>query len=1050
MRRPLRPLPVGIGLLLLLSVPARAQVVTGTVTDAETGQPLVGVNVIAERTPEGVLGGAVTGTDGRYRIVLPAGVDSLTFSYLGYARQRVAVAGRAVVDVALVPVVGVLGDVVVTALGIERQERELGYAVQRIGPEDLAPTDAGNLVASLSGRVAGAQVVNTGGAPGQGVRIILRGLTSLERGADNQPLFVVDGIPIDNSTNVGAEGFDSRGFSNRAVDLNPNDIESITVLKGASATALYGLRAANGAIVITTRRGAVGAPRVTVSSSVSAETVNRFPEVQQVYTQGFGGVYDPTSFWCCWGAHVDEARTIDPDVRFFHNYRRAYQTGYAADLNVSLTGGTEQATFYASLGRYAHSGVLPFSDWARTSVRLSGALRPFRRASFEGALNYVNSGGHRVFADRFNERLVYWSPNRDVRDYMFENGTMKGYYGTGPTRSNQGTNPLYDARFAPYRDDVHRLIGSLQVGYDLADGVRLLYRVGADTYTDARFQTMRGPLGFDGENVLSPNGHVGETRIFSRDLTSTLNLTVFRPLSRRLSAELLLGHDVFDRYGDQVFTFGQGLTIPDLYRFSNVREIQTSLSTRHRRLVGVYGSLKLGFDDALYVEATGRNDWSSTLPRANRSFFYPSLNLSYVFTEHLNPGGALDLGRLRLSVAEVGKDTEPYRLSRTFTAPAAFPLAGQTGFALAPTLGSPDLRPERTVSTEAGLDLRFLQGRLRVDGTYYRALSKDQIIPVPVSNTTGFATVVLNAGSIRNEGVELAVGGDVVRSRTVDWEVTLNFARNRNTVVSIREGVDEILIGSQFGYVGATATLRLVPGAPYGAIYGRSYARYYGPDGEPPTDGPRVLRRDLPLLIGANGFPVIDPTPRILGNMTPDWIGGLLNRVRVGAFELAALVDVSMGGQKYNQWDNFFSSFGIATYTLNRNETVVFEGVRADGSPNTQPVWLGQGVGPDGRNYGAGFYRNVYRAATENSVMDASFVKLRNASLAYTLPSRLVARAGVARARVRLSASNIILWTPYAYWDPEVTTSGTGNEQGFSGLAHPGVSTYTLTLDLGL
>ena len=1043
-----RALPA-LGLLLVLAAgPADAQTrpVTGTVTNAETGDPIPGVNVVAGVPPVGTS----TGADGAYRLDVPASADSLTFSFIGFERLAVPISGRSVVDVALVPEARFIDDVVVTALGIERDERELGYAVQKLDAADLREAEVENLVASLSGRVAGAQVVDTGGAPGQGARIILRGVTSLDPSSDNQPLFVVDGIPIDNSTDSGAEGFDSRGFSNRAVDLNPNDVASVTVLKGAAATTLYGVRAANGAIVITTKKGQAGTTRIEVTSAVAAEAVNRFPETQQVYVQGFSGAYDPGSFWCCWGPTLAEAQQVDPSLTLYNNYEQAYGTGASLSNDVSLSGGTERASFYASLSNLTNDGVLPFSDWGRTSVRLSGSLVPSDLFRFGGSLNYVNSGGDRVFADRFNERLVYWTQNVDVSDYLQPNGTMRGYrdFGDGATG---GTNPIYDARYATYTDDVDRLIGNVNAGLSLAEWADVTYRLGLDTYTDSRLQTTQGPQGFENENPLSSTGNVGETRITSRDLTSTVNLSLSNTFGP-VQADLLLGNDIFDRSYDRVFAFGSDLTIPNFYALSNARETSFSQLVRESRLVGVYGDLKLNYDDTAYLSLTGRNDWSSTLPEENRSFFYPSVSLAYVFTEHLGESPVLEFGKLRASLSQVGKDAPPYATNVTFAAPGVFPLAGQTGFTQSTVLGSPDLKPERTTSFEVGADLRFFGGRVGLDATYYDATSRDQIIPVPISNATGFSRFITNAGSIRNTGVEVVLNADVYERGDFRWEAAVNVARNRNEVVEIREGIESIGLGSQFGYAGSSAQLLLVPGAPYGAIFGTSYARYYGPDGEPdPGDGPRVLDDDAPLLIGADGFPVVDRTLRVLGNMTPDWTGGLYNRISYKNVELSALVDASIGNDKYNQFNNFFAAFGIAEYTLDRTETVVFEGVTADGQPNTTPVFLGQGEGPDGRSYGAGYYRNTYRASTENSVMDASYVKLRNVSLAYGLPARLLGGVGIDRARIRLSASNVILWSPYEYWDPEVTSSGAGaNTTGFSGLAHPGVSSYTLTLELGI
>jgi TonB-linked SusC/RagA family outer membrane protein len=1037
---------------LLLAGAASAQgVVTGTVTDAETGEPMPGVNVVAGD----LLVGTSTGTDGGYRLDVPAAADSLVFSFIGYERLAVAVAGRTVIDVALVPQAEVFDDVVVTALGIEREERELGYAVQELDAADLREAELENLVTTLSGRIAGAQVIDTGGAPGQGARIILRGVTSLDPSAENQPLFVVDGIPIDNSTSGASEGggdpFDSRGFSNRAVDINPNDVASVNVLKGAAATTLYGVRAANGAIIITTKKGEAGTTRIELTSSVAAETVNRFPETQQEYVQGFSGEFDRGSFWCCWGPTLDEARQEVPDLQLYNNFEQAYGTGASLTNDLSLSGGTERASFYASLSNLTNDGVLPFSSWGRTSVRLSGSLLPSSDFQFGGSLNYVNSGGDRVFADRFNERLVYWTQNVDVSDYLQPDGTMRGYrdFGDGATG---GTNPIYDARYATYNDDVSRLIGNVNAGYSLTDWMDVSYRVGVDTYTDSRLQTLQGPQGFENENALSSTGSVGETRITSRDLTSTLNLS-FSQTFGAVQADLLLGNDVFDRSFDRVFAFGSDLTIPNFYNLSNARETQFSQFIRESRLVGVYGDLKLNVDDTAYLSLTGRNDWSSTLPEENRSFFYPSVSLAYVFTETLGESPLLEFGKLRASLSQVGKDAPPYATNVTFASPGVFPLAGQTGFTQSTVLGSPDLVPERTTSFEVGTDLRFWGGRLALDATYYNATSRDQIIPVPISNATGFSRFITNAGSIRNTGVELVLNADVVEAGDFRWEAAVNFGRNRNEVLEIREGIESIGLGSQFGYAGSSAQLLLVPGAPYGAIFGTSYARYYGPDGEPELgEGEfRVLDEDAPLLIGDDGFPVIDRTLRVLGNMTPDWTGGLYNRFTYKNVELSALVDASFGNDKYNQFNNFFAAFGIAPYTLDRTETVVFEGVTADGQPNTTPVFLGQGEGPDGVDYGAGYYRNTYRASTENSVMDASYVKLRNLSLAYGLPAGLLAPTGIERARLRVSASNVILWSPYEYWDPEVTSSGAGsNTTGFSGLAHPGVSSYTLTLELGI
>lgn len=1026
--------------LTVINIQAQQTTITGTVVDAESGDVLPGVNVVVKGTTTGTS----TDEDGIYQLTVPADADTLTFSFIGFEKHNEPINNRTTINVSLQPSVQAFGDVVVTAFGVEQNERSLGYSVQQVDSEELEKATEANLVTALSGKVSGVRITNTGGAPGQSSSIIIRGINSLDPGANNQPLFVVDGIPIDNSTDVGAEGFDSRGFSNRAVDINPSDIASLNVLKGSAATALYGVRAANGAVIITTKQGKAGEVQVNYNGTVGADQVNRFPDVQQTYTQGFSGVYDPESFWCCWGAPLEEARQQDPDAKVYNNWKRAYETGFKVSNDLSITGGSETARFYASFGNLKQTGVLPFSDWDRTSIRLNADVDLSDKIVFGTDLNYVNSGGDRVFADRFNERIVYWTVSQDVSDYLKDNGTMKGYYGTD---DNVGTNPIYDARYATYNDDVNRIIGNVNISYDPLDWLNISYRMGMDYYADFREQKTQGPQGIPGENALSSTFSMGETRIKSRDLTSTLSLNISRQLTEKLNMDLTLGNDVFDRDYERVFAFGSDFLTPNFYQFSNATNLVNSQHLERRRLIGVYGALNLNYDYTYYLNITGRNDWSSTLPEDNRSFFYPSVNAGYVFTETFETPDFLTYGKLRASWAQVGKDAPPHVIGTFYVRPGAFPINGQGAYSRSSEFGATDLKPELTTTIELGVDLRFLEDRFSLDATWYKSSSKDQIIPVPISNTVGYSTYYTNAGEIENRGFELIMDADLVETQDFDWSLTLNFSRNRNEVISIREGIERIALTSQFGYAGSTAYLQLIEGAPYGAIFGTSYARYYGP-GE--QEDPLYVDKDRPILIGSDGFPVIENELKIVGNMTPNWIGGIMNSFRYKNFELSALVDISYGAEKYNQYNNFFAAFGIAKYTLNRNETKVFEGVTADGQPNTQEVWLGQGTGPDGRDYGAGFYRNTYRASTENSVMDASYIKLRNLSVTYNLPISIVDRLQIRNASVRLSANNLILWTPYKFWDPEITSSGAGsNAIGLSGLAHPGVASYAVTVSLG-
>ena len=1035
-----------LGLLGGMVQPVQAQTgtVTGTVTDSTEGTPLPGVNVAVVGTQQG----GATNANGRFEISgVLVGTQRLAFSFVGYRTKRVPVqveTGENEVHVELASGAVALENVVVTALGIEREQRSLGYAAEEVDGAAIEETGQPDLLNALSGKVSGVTITNTGGAPGGSSRIIIRGMTSLNPNANNQPLFVVDGVPIDNST---IEAGDTpRSLSNRASDLDPSNIQSVNVLKGGAATALYGTRAANGAVIITTKSGQAGEMQINVSSTAGAERVARYPEFQTVYGQGFAGEATTDSFWPNWGARIDEVADTLEGWQYHDIWRDAMQTGTKFDNHVSVSGGSEEVTYYASVSNLQQRGVIPFGDRDRTTVKLSGDIQPFETLNVSSSVNYTNAGGNHVPADRFMERLMYWAPTKDVTNFEQESGIQRGYYGNG----NAGTNPLYDAKYSTYETSLNRIIGNVSFDYDPLDWLNLTYRLGLDYYNDDRTNITPGPLGIEGENPLSSTGFITKDRINSRDLTSTLNVTFEENLSDQIGATLRLGNDIFDQQFDRVTASGDDFVTPRFYDLSNVRNLSSDQETVQRRLIGVYGDLTLDYNDYLYLNLTARNDWSSTLPAQNRSFFYPSASVSFLFSEVFDLPDAISYGKLRASIAEVGKDAEPYLTSVTYTSPSTYPLDGRVGYTRSDLRGSQDLRPEQTISFETGANVRFLNDRLGLDFTVYQSNSADQILRVPVSNATGFTEFATNAGEIRNRGIELQLSATPVQTDPFSWDATLNFTRNRNTVVDIREGIDEIVVGSQFGYGGSSPTIKLVEGDAYGNIYGTSYQRYY-PDGEP--EGNDRIDEDRPILIGEDGFPVVNTRDKILGNTQPDWTAGLSNTLSYKSLSLSFLIDVKKGLDVFNQYDNFFTAFGITKETLARNEFRVFEGVTADGEPNTKEVWLGQGVGPDGVDYGAGYYRNVKRGVTEEFVQDASYVKLRNAQLSWGLPQRWIGAASFLK-QVRLSAgvNNIILYTPLENaFDPESRSGGAEtNATGFTGLDYPGTSSVRFTVDLTL
>lgn len=1053
-----------LGLLVCLTVLctnlsfAQDQLVQGTVSDINQ-LPIPGVNITLKGTDRGT----TTDFDGHYEIQASQG-EILVFSYVGYRSLETEVKG-ATLNVTLEESTDALDEVVVTALGISREKKSLGYSVQEVTAESITETPQANLISALSGKVAGAQISDQGGSPGQGTKIIIRGVNSLDPTADNQPLFVIDGVPISNDQ-FSDGGASRRGTTNRAADINMEDIKSLSVLKGGAATALYGVRAANGAVIIETKRGQEGKTTVNLTTSVSFDEVDKFPKTQNKYTHGYGGVYDTSQLFGNFGPTIEEARAEDPThpKTLFNNYRRGYQTGHTEKLHLSASGGNKNATFYSSFSKENQDGIMPFTDYKKNSAKIAGDLRVFESLKLSGSVDYVNSGGHRADANNFNTRLVYWAPRVDVRDYEFTEGplagTMKGYRNDG----HVGNNPIYGNKVNQYVDKVDRFYGNLGFDFNPIENFHLTYRFGLDYYSDNRKATAPGPTGIEGENIYENNvlGYITDTRINSKDLTSNLMASYQTDLSNKFNLTLRAGFDVFQRETDRLTVNGEELDVWDLFHLSNASLITTSQNYNRTRTVGVYGEASLAYDDFLYLTVTDRNDWASTLPKKNRSFNYPSVSLSYLFTENLvNKPDWLTFGKLRGSWAQIGKDAvAAYLTSDVYSATApGFPIENVTGWTRPGNKADPNLQSELTQEIEFGTELKFFANRLGVDLTWYKSNAKKQILSVPVSITSGYSTFTTNAGEIQNSGLELILYGTPIETPDFSWDVNVNFSNNRNKVKSIREDLGSVLIATEFGYVGANASNRLIVGEPYGTILGTSYKRYYE---NPNDEDPLHLDKKRPILIGEDGFPVIDSERKILGNSTPDWMMNIGNTFRYKNLSLSFNFDFRQGFVMFNNLDHFHAAFGMAPYTENRDQTIVFDGYLADGTKNTKEVYLGQGVGPDGKDYGDGYYRNTYRYSTENSIEDASWVRLRDLSLTYRFPKNWIEKLSLSNASLTASGHNLWLDTKYSGFDPESTSindpSQSGDETGnprlsnvssFSGRsAFPAIRSYALSLRL--
>ena len=1039
---------------------AQSRTITGKVLDA-SGNPIPYASVVVK----GSQAGATANEKGEFSINVPSSARNvkLLVSSVGYEDLELAADGNTI-SATLKPGTAV-SEVVVTAFGVKQKRKALGFATQELSNKELLESKQMNVVNALQGRVAGVSINSTGGGPGQGARIVIRGIKGLDPGANNQPLFVIDGIIMDNSTFTEGTNASLRGQTNRAADINPDDIESVSILRGGAATALYGIGAANGVVLITTKSAKAGKMRVGFTTTYGIENVNKYPEVQTTYTQGWFSEsytnpttgqtlvgYNPVSFWPSWGTTVAEARAVDPThpEKLFHHYKQAYNQGYQTRNTITLNGGTENALLSSSVSYNYHKGVMPNTDFTSINARVGAQFKLSSKLKFNPTVLYTNSGGIRYNADRFNESLTYWSPRWDVKDYVNPNGTMKTY---------GNNNPLYGAYVNLFKDNVDRIITNANLIYDPFSWLNINYRFGMDNTLDFRRTTKPGALGLPGEIALTDGGllgvsgalgSVGEYRINNRILNSNLIVTATKQWTDKLNTTLRAGTELRNRKYSFLSAEGAELDIPLLLSLNNAKVRSNTQRFETERSVSFYGDLTLGWDNFLFLNGTLRNDRVSNLPIGNNSFYYPSVSLSYVLSQHIKLPEWVTYAKLRGSFSQIGiAAPAPYLTNTYYSNPFGQPIGGVIPWSRDDQRGDPNLKPEITENRELGAELRLFKGRLGVDVTYYIINSKDLIVPILVSTASGFNSVRTNAGEIQNKGWEITLNGTPVQNKDFKWDVSVNLTNNRNQVLRVSDQGNEITVGSLSGYINATVTQKYVVGQPVGGLYGTTLARYYGNK----PDDPNALDRSLPYLIqggtGAQrGFPARDLRQRLLGNSQPRWIGGISNSFTYKNLSLGVLFDFRTDYQKYNQLGNWMAAFGIAKYTEDRRDTKVFPGFLADGTANSMPVWLGQGVGPDGRNYSNGYYRDIFRTVSEPFVEDADWFRLRNVSLSYAMPAKWFAKTKVIRdITATITGNNLWLSTPYSGFDPEASsTAASSNADGFSGFNYPAVRSFLFTL----
>lgn len=975
--------------------------VSGKVTHAEDGKPFANVTILVK----GQSISTQTKADGSFTIqVDPNAV--LLFRALGVEEQQTSIGGRAAVNISLRSSSEALGEVIVTAMGIKKEKKALGYAAQDIKAEELMKNKNPNVINSLNGKIAGVNVTNSGGAPGSSASIVIRGGTSLER--DNQPLFVIDGMPMDNSTGQGDNSaFDgntniSTTNGNRAMDINPEDIESITVLKGPAAAALYGLRAAAGAVVITTKKGKEGTTSIGVNSRVGTNWVNRLPKQQSKFKQGsyYNGTFIPETN-LSWGDAFKDGEKI------YDNLADFYQTATTFDNSFNVSGGSGNGNFYLSGSNINQTGIVPTTDYERTTFRFNaeqktsiftfGANASFSRSSTRKTL--TGSGLWGGSGSGYMESIIAYPRSSDMKDWENIDGSQKLLLPNIPLIDNID-NPYWTINRNPQKDKTDRFLGTAYVSAKLTSWLDATYRLGIDNYT-TDYDTKIAPK--SSVKLAWQNGMLSHGKRQYSYINSNFMLNFHKVVAEDWDLNLLVGTSSEDTRLQATTTRAEGFSIPNFESINNAENGNRYAveNITRRRLLGVYGEFRAGYKNLAYLSFTGRNDWSSTLPIQNRSFFYPSVSGSLIFSELIAKNEVLTFGKLRASYAQVGKDAPAYQTSTYLFGPE---LTIGGGFRNAWTRGNDQLKPETTTSYEVGADLKFLKNRLGLDFTFYQNTSKDQILQPRVSNATGYILSYVNTGEIQNKGFEVSLTANPVKRENFAWDLMLNLSHNNGVVKALPAALPILYVTDVQVGNGKAASFG---NGDFMGLSGSTWQK----DAEGNV-----------LLDWNTGYPLTSTlTTTPIGNREPSFIGGLTNNFRYKNWDFSFLFDFRKGGDILNGTEYLMTINGLSKQTEGRGEKISFTGKALNPATKAYETVTREVVATEK------YYRDIYANNTPFFVEEVNWLRLRSVSLTYSLPASVLKRSKVFKAAsFNVTGTNLWLLTNYSGMDPEISAAGAG------------------------
>ncbi|WP_432222903.1 SusC/RagA family TonB-linked outer membrane protein [Flavobacterium sp. TMP13] len=1004
-------------LLALLTQVAFAQerVVSGNVSD-NSGMPLPGVSVLVKGTKTG----SQTDFDGKFSIKATSS-QILIFSYIGMKSQEI-MANSTNLNVSLKDESVELEGVVVTALGIKKDEKKLGYAVSKVSGDEITKSGEQNLIQALAGKAAGVQIVGSGGTPGASSKIIIRGLNTITGSTD--PLIVVDGIPIDNSTDQTSAGdnpFNANlsgiNNSNRALDINPNDIESVTILKGPAAAALYGARAGNGVVIYTTKKGrAQRGLGIDFSTSLAIDKVSQLPARQSKYVQGTSATATAIapSTPQSWGPTAAAL-----GIPVYDNVGNFFQEGITHNNNIAFYGGNEKATFRTSYGNLSQTGMVPETGLKRNTIRLVGDLNLSDSWKAGASMQYTRTtntlvqNGSNVSGVMLS--LLRSVPNYDLRDYIDEEGNNKNYF-------SSYDNPYFTVNENPATSDVNRVLGNIYLTYKHAQWLALTAKGGIDAYSDARKQIFAVSA-----NNAGGIGEVSFNSINNKEFYGDLLATGLIPLKTEwLQINYTAGLNLRSSQYLSLYSRGRDLAVRGLYNLSNATELYASNYEANTISRAVFAQVEFDIKDQIFLAGTVRKEWSSTYGTNVNSAIFPSGTAAWIASNTFDLNNYV---KLSYGYGEVGIAPRAYATISTYSQPfmtdgftdgLSFPYDGINGMTVSGTLGNQNLKPERVLGHDLGLSTKFIDNRLSADISLYHKTSKDLLINVPLPQSSGFGTDYRNAAELVNKGIEVELGYDIFqKSNPFQWNINLNWAKNENKVIDISGGLTEVSVESAFASIGYYA----VKGQPLGSFYGTKWAR--------DDNGQKI--------IGSNGLAVIADETGNLGNSAPNWTGGFRNTFAYKGITLSAFIDVRRGGAVYNGTLARLHNFGISEQSADRERTYIIEGVKADGSPNDIAIsakdyfrkYLGDGGG-----------------AAEEAVTDVNWVRLRDVTLSYDFNVKRF--PAINNAQIAFTGRNLFLDTNYKGVDPETSLTGAGSRiNGLDYFNNPGSKSFIMSLKVG-